>query len=71
MIDVRHPDYYRKVGAEMHDRLAEQIHAEMFIGWDKFGMIELTKGCAPGPGGHPMEKGHERIADEIAKHIGN
>ena len=71
MMDVRHNDYYRKVGAEMHDQLAEQIHAEMFIGWNKFGMIELTKGCALGPGGHPLTKGHERIADEIAKHIGN
>jgi lysophospholipase L1-like esterase len=69
MIDVRHNDYYRKVGAEMHDRLAEQIHAEMFVGWGKFGMIELTKGCAQGPGGHPLAKGHERIADELAKHI--
>jgi lysophospholipase L1-like esterase len=71
MIDVRHNDYYRKVGAEMHEQLAKQIHAEMFIGWTKFGMVELTKDCAHGPGGHPLEKGHERIANEIAKHIGN
>jgi len=71
MINVRHNDYYRKVGAEMHAQLAKQIHTEMFVGWNKFGMIELTEGCPRGPGKHPLEKGHERIANEIAKHIGN
>ena len=71
MINIRHNDYYRKVGAEMHAGLAEQIHAEMFVGWGEFGMIELTKGSARGSGGHPLEKGHERIADEIAKYIRN
>ena len=71
MIDVRHNDYYRKVGAEMHDQLAAQIDKEMFLGWGEFGMVELTKGCAYGPGRHPLAKGHERIADEIAKYIRN
>ena len=71
MIDVKHNDYYRKVGAEMHDQLAAQIDKEMFLGWGEFGMVELTKGCAYGPGRHPLAKGHERIADEIAKYIRN
>lgn len=71
MIDVRYNDYYRKVGAQMHDSLAEQIDAKMFVGWGEFGMIELTKGCAMGPNKHPLNQGHERIANEIAKHIGN
>ena len=68
MIDIRHNDYYRKVGAEMHDKLAAQIDTEMFVGWDKFGMVELTADYPRGPGHHPLEKGHERIADEIAKY---
>lgn len=71
MMDIRHNNYYRKVGAEIHAQLATQIDTEMFVGWKKFGMDELTKGCAKGSGGHPLEKGHERIADEIAKYIGN
>ena len=71
MIDTKHNDYYRKVGAEMHEQLALKIDTEMFIGWNKFGMVELTEGCPKGPGHHPLEKGHKRIADEIAKHIRN
>jgi hypothetical protein len=71
MMDIKYNDYYRKVGEEMHEQLAKQIDTEMFIGWNKFGMVELTEGCARGPGHHPLEKGHERIADEIAKYIRN
>jgi hypothetical protein len=71
MIDIQHNDYYRQVGAEMHQPLTKQIDTKMFIGWEEFGMIELTERCPRGPGGHPLEKGHERIADEIAKYIRN
>jgi hypothetical protein len=71
MIDIRYKDYYRKVGAELHERLAEQIDTEMFIGWNKFGMVELTEDCPRGQGGHPLEKGHGRIANEIAKYTRN
>jgi hypothetical protein len=71
MIDVKHNNYYRKVGTEMHDKLSAKIDSDCFVGWDKFGMVELTEGCPIGPGGHPLAKGHERIADEIAKYIRN
>lgn len=71
MITVKHNDYYRKVGAEIHEQLALKIDAEKYIGLGKFGMVELIKDCAVGSHGHPLEKGHERIADEIAKYIGN
>jgi lysophospholipase L1-like esterase len=65
MINVRHNDYYHKVGKEPHEQLAKQIDKEKFIGWDKFGMMELTNDLPQGPGGHPLEAGHERIANEI------
>lgn len=71
MMDIKHNNYYRKVAAEMHDKLAAQIDTEMFVGWGEFGMVELTKGCATGPGHHPLENGHKRIADEFAKYIRN
>lgn len=65
MIDVRHKDYYRAVGKEMHDKLEQQINTDKFVGWDKYGMDELTAGLPRGPGGHPLEQGHERIANEL------
>lgn len=65
MIDIKHNDYYRRVGAEMYQQLSSQIDAEMFVGWGEFGMVELAKGCEFGPRGHPLDKGHERIANEL------
>lgn len=69
MIDIKHNDYYRRIGAEMYQSLSAQIDAEMFVGWGEFGMIELAKGYEFGPGGHPLDKGHERIANELYTRI--
>jgi lysophospholipase L1-like esterase len=71
MINVRQNDYYRNVGREPYEQLAGLVDTEKFIGWEKFGMTELTADCPRGPGNHPLEKGHERIANEIAKYIRN
>ena len=71
MLDVQWHNYYRKVGSEMHDKLEEKIDTTKFIGWQKFGMRELVADLPNGPQNHPLEQGHERIANEIAKHIGN
>jgi len=71
MIDLKYRDYYRKVGQEQHDKLEKQIDCDTFIGFGKFGMVELTKGMPHAIGGHPLQQGHERIANEIAKHIRN
>lgn len=49
--------------------LCQSVRADQFVGWPLTGMIELSKGCTLGPGGHPLEEGHERIANEIAKYI--
>jgi len=65
MINVRHNDYYHKVGREMHEQLAQQIDTKQFIGWNEFGMAELTATFPKGKGTHPLEAGHERIANEI------
>ena len=71
MMDVMHNNYYRAVGHEQHDKLEQQIDQSQFIGWGKFGMFELTDGLPRGPGRHPLEKGHKKIADEVAKYIRN
>ena len=71
MMNVKQKDYYRSAGREPYDQLVSLVHIEKFIGWEKFGMSELTADCPRGPGHHPLEKGHERIANEIAKYIRN
>lgn len=50
-------------------KLCQLVRQDRFVGWPNLGMIELAKGCQLGPGGHPLEEGHERIANEIAKYI--
>ena len=69
MINVNHNDYYRKVGKEQHEQLAEQIDIEKFIGWKEFGMMELAKDCPKGPNGHFLDKGHRIVANQIYEHI--
>lgn len=69
MIDIRYNDYYRKVGSEQYEHLEKQINIEKFIGWGEFGMIELTKDCPKGTGGHFLDKGHQIVANQIYEHI--
>jgi lysophospholipase L1-like esterase len=40
-----------------------------FVGWPNDGFVEWAYGTPHGPGGHPLEQGHERIAQEIARHL--
>jgi lysophospholipase L1-like esterase len=69
MMDTVYNNYYRKVGAEQHDQLAANIRTGKFIGWGEFGMSELTQDCPRGPGLHPLQKGHKKIAREIYQRL--
>ncbi len=43
---------------------------EVGIGtWAPGQMVEWMGDCPKGPGGHPLELGHQRIADKINEHI--
>lgn len=39
--------------------------------WVNGSMVEWMGNCPKGPGGHPLELGHERIAERINEHIRN
>jgi len=41
------------------------INTDKFIGWPLEGFVEWTYGTPRGPGGHPLEEGHQRIAEKI------
>jgi len=49
--------------------LADQIDATYYPGWPGAGMCEWMGDCPKGPGGHPLELGHQRIAEKINEHI--
>ena len=40
-------------------------------GWVPGSMVEWMGDCPKGPGGHPLELGHQRIAERINEHIRN
>ncbi len=42
-----------------------------WLGWPDQGMVEWMGDCPQGPGGHPLELGHKRIAERINEHIRN
>ncbi len=40
-----------------------------WLGWPRSGLVEWMWDCPKGSGGHPLELGHQRIADKINEHI--
>ena len=42
-----------------------------WLGWPGEGLVEWMGDCPKGPNGHPLELGHQRIAEHINEHIRN
>ena len=51
--------------------LINQIDTTYYIGWPNQGLTTWMGDCPKGPGGHPLELGHQRIAEHINEHIRN
>jgi len=49
---------------QAHD-LIDMIDTTMFVGWPDQQMVEIMNDAPKGPGGHPLELGHQRIAEAI------
>jgi len=49
----------------------DRLDNTRFIGYPYKGFVEWAYGTPQGPGGHPLELGHRRIADEILRNISN
>ena len=45
------------------------IAPDTYLGWPYEGLVEWMGDCPKGPGGHPLELGHQRIAETINEHI--
>jgi hypothetical protein len=61
-------EYYHKLEL-MH--LVEQIDKNNYVGWPEEGFTHWQGEAPLGPNGHPLELGHQRIADKIYEHIRN
>lgn len=56
---------------EVYQPMIEKVDQDYFIGWPNYGMVDFMGDCPKGPGGHPLELGHQRIANTINEHIRN
>lgn len=54
-----------------YKKICSQINITNYLGWPSNGMVEWMGDCPKGPGGHPLELGHQRIAGRINEHIRN
>ena len=52
-----------------YQHLIEQVDQSHYMGWPTVGMTTWMGDCPKGPGGHPLELGHQRIAERINEHI--
>lgn len=57
----------------MHEnsKLINCIDSKFYIDWPKFGLTDWMGDCPKGPNGHPLELGHQRIAERINEYIRN
>lgn len=53
----------------LNGKLANAIDQSIFVDDMFTSVVEWTYGTPHGPNGHPLEQGHEIIADKIYKHI--
>jgi hypothetical protein len=51
--------------------LWDRVDEKYYPGWPFEGLYMWQGDCPRGPGGHPLELGHERMANKINEHIRN
>lgn len=51
--------------------LLKHVDLTYFAGWPYYGLCEWFGDAPKGPHGHPLEIGHERIADKVYEYIRN
>lgn len=54
-----------------HEHLAKHVDTDMYVGWPYAGSTQWTFKQPHGPSGHPLELGHQTIANNIYEHIRN
>lgn len=65
------PNGYWVDYAEPLEHLWNKFDTERFLGWPHEGLLEIQGDCPLASGGHPLELGHQRIAEKIYDYIRN
>lgn len=49
--------------------MQSQVDSRFYLGWPTEGLVEWMGDCSKGPGGHPLESGHQKIFEKFYEHI--
>ena len=60
---------WNELWADRDQDLLQHVDLEYFVGWPNQGVCEWSYGTPHGPHGHPLELGHERIAEKVYEYI--
>lgn len=71
MFSACNAEDWNRTYMSQEDRLAKHVDATTYVGWPLSGSTEWCFKTPHGPGGHPLEQGHQIIANKIYEHIGN
>ena len=63
------PDGHWKEYSGKLQHIWGKFDTQYFLGWPNEGLLEWQGDCPLAPGGHPLELGHQRIAEKIYEHI--
>jgi hypothetical protein len=64
-------DYSYNIFTNKLQYLIKQIDSKYYLNWPQEGITEWVYGTPLAPGGHPLELGHQRVAEKINEHIRN
>lgn len=67
ILGLRVPQYEKFYPELQH--LWNKLDTKNYPGWPHSGFSEWQGNCPIGPGGHPLELGHQRVADKLYEHI--
>ena len=71
MFSACNTENWNRTYMSKHEDLAKHVDPTTYVGWPLSGSTEWCFKRPHGPGGHPLEEGHQIIANTIYEHIRN
>lgn len=71
MFSACNAEDWNRTHMSKHEDLVKHVDPTTYVGWPLSGSTEWCFKLPHGPGGHPLEQGHQIIANTIYEHIRN
>jgi hypothetical protein len=70
MFQTHMTQQWNNIWSERDQDLLKHVDLTHFAGWPDHGLCEWFGDAPKGTHGHPLELGHERIADKVYEYLG-